>query len=66
MKIYTQQGDDGFTGLFMGGRVSKASLGPETYGSVDEAVAKATDDRAFTHRFIEAFLSDPELKDQVV
>lgn len=39
MKIYTQQGDDGTTGLFMGGRVSKASLGPETYGSVDEAVA---------------------------
>jgi len=39
MKIYTQKGDDGTTGLFMGGRVSKASLGPETYGTVDEAVS---------------------------
>lgn len=39
MKIYTQKGDDGTTGLFMGGRVSKASLGPEAYGTVDEAVS---------------------------
>ncbi|MCP3975098.1 MAG: cob(I)yrinic acid a,c-diamide adenosyltransferase [bacterium] len=39
MTIYTQKGDDGTTGLFMGGRVSKASLGPETYGTVDEAVS---------------------------
>lgn len=39
MKIYTQKGDDGSTGLFMGGRVSKASLGPEAYGTVDEAVS---------------------------
>jgi cob(I)alamin adenosyltransferase len=39
MKIYTQKGDDGSTGLFMGGRVSKASLGPESYGTVDEAVS---------------------------
>ncbi len=39
MKIYTQKGDDGTTGLFMGGRVSKASLGPESYGTVDEAVS---------------------------
>lgn len=39
MKIYTQKGDDGTTGLFMGGRVSKAALGPEAYGTVDEAVS---------------------------
>ena len=39
MKIYTQKGDDGTTGLFMGGRVSKADLGPEAYGTVDEAVS---------------------------
>lgn len=39
MKIYTQKGDDGSTGLFMGGRVSKASLGPEAYGTVDESVS---------------------------
>lgn len=39
MKIYTQTGDDGTTGLFMGGRVSKASLATESYGTVDEAVS---------------------------
>ncbi len=39
MKIYTRKGDDGSTGLFYGGRVSKADLAPEAYGTVDEAVA---------------------------
>lgn len=39
MKIYTKKGDDGTTGLFYGGRVSKDALGPEAYGTVDEAVA---------------------------
>ena len=39
MKIYTRKGDDGTTGLFYGGRVSKADLAPEAYGTVDEAVA---------------------------
>lgn len=39
MDIYTRKGDDGTTGLFYGGRVSKASDGPEAYGTVDEAVA---------------------------
>ena len=39
MDIYTRKGDDGSTGLFFGGRVSKASHGPEVYGTVDEAVA---------------------------
>ena len=39
MDIYTRKGDDGSTGLFFGGRVSKASRGPEAYGTVDEAVA---------------------------
>lgn len=39
MKIYTRRGDDGTTGLFYGGRVSKAGRGPEAYGAVDEAVA---------------------------
>lgn len=39
MKIYTKKGDDGTTGLFFGGRVSKADLGPEAYGTVDEAVS---------------------------
>ena len=39
MRIYTKTGDDGTTGLFYGGRVSKADAAPEAYGAVDEAVA---------------------------
>ena len=39
MRIYTRRGDDGTTGLFYGGRVSKDSGGPEAYGTVDEAVS---------------------------
>jgi len=39
VKIYTKKGDDGTTGLFYGGRVPKDDLGPEAYGTVDEAVA---------------------------
>lgn len=36
MKIYTKTGDEGETGLFGGGRVPKAHLRVEAYGSVDE------------------------------
>jgi cob(I)alamin adenosyltransferase len=36
MKIYTKTGDDGTTSLFSGGRVSKAHLRVEAYGTVDE------------------------------
>lgn len=36
MKIYTKTGDAGDTGLFGGGRVSKASLRVDTYGEIDE------------------------------
>jgi cob(I)alamin adenosyltransferase len=36
MKIYTRTGDDGTTGLFAGGRVSKAHLRVDAYGTVDE------------------------------
>lgn len=39
VRIYTKKGDDGTTGLLYGGRVSKAALVTEAYGSVDEAVA---------------------------
>ncbi len=35
-KIYTKTGDDGDTGLFGGGRVSKAHVRVEAYGAVDE------------------------------
>jgi len=39
MKVYTRKGDDGTTGLYGGGRVSKDSDAPEAYGTVDEAQA---------------------------
>lgn len=39
MKVYTRAGDDGTTGLFFGGRVSKDSPQPIAYGAVDEAQA---------------------------
>lgn len=39
VKIYTRKGDDGTTGLFHGGRVSKDAAEPRAYGAVDEAQA---------------------------
>jgi len=39
VRIYTKSGDDGTTGLLYGGRVSKADLATDAYGSTDEAVA---------------------------
>ncbi|MEL6181455.1 MAG: ATP:cob(I)alamin adenosyltransferase, partial [Myxococcota bacterium] len=36
MKVYTRTGDDGTTGLFGGGRVSKSHLRVQAYGTVDE------------------------------
>lgn len=39
MKLYTKTGDDGTTGLFGGGRVPKASLRVDAYGTVDETNA---------------------------
>lgn len=39
MRIYTKAGDDGTTGLFLGGRVSKADALMAACGDLDEAVA---------------------------
>jgi len=39
MKVYTRTGDDGTTGLFYGGRIPKDGVGPEAYGTTDEAVS---------------------------
>jgi cob(I)alamin adenosyltransferase len=56
--IYTKAGDDGTTGLLYGGRVSKADLATEAYGTTDEAVAVLGLARALT--------SDPSLREDVV
>jgi len=37
MKIYTKTGDDGFTGIQNGERISKSNKRIKAYGSVDEA-----------------------------
>ncbi len=58
MDIYTKQGDDGTTGLFYGGRVSKADLGPEAYGAIDEAVAALGLARAFADEEIAVAILD--------
>jgi cob(I)alamin adenosyltransferase len=39
VKIYTRKGDDGTTSLWYGGRVSKANLRTEAYGTLDEAAS---------------------------
>ena len=39
MKTYTRTGDDGFTSLSGGKRVSKSSLRVEAYGTVDELIS---------------------------
>ena len=38
-RIYTRKGDDGTTGLWYGGRVSKTHLRTEAYGTLDEAAS---------------------------
>ena len=39
MRIYTRKGDDGTTGLHLGGRASKDDVAVEACGAVDEAQA---------------------------
>lgn len=39
MKIYTKTGDEGDTGLFFGGRVSKNDIRCIAYGAIDETVS---------------------------
>ena len=38
-RIYTRTGDDGTTGRLFGGRISKADMATEAYGTTDEAIA---------------------------
>ena len=47
MKIYTRTGDEGYTGLFFGGRVPKNDPRCEAYGAVDHVVSAMGVARAF-------------------
>lgn len=58
MKVYTRAGDDGTTGLFLGGRVSKADPLMAACGDLDEAVATLGVARA-------ALAHDPVLADDL-
>lgn len=58
MRIYTRGGDDGTTGRFLGGRVSKADVLVDASGDVDEAVAVLGVARAAT--------ADPALADELL
>jgi cob(I)alamin adenosyltransferase len=71
VKIYTKTGDDGTTGLFGGGRVRKASVRVDAYGTVDElnatlGVARATQletssDAILAHVQVDLFTLGAEL-----
>ena len=63
MKIYTKTGDDGTTGLYGGGRVSKGDPIVEAYGTVDElnaavGMARATGLDPFTDGVLERVQTD--------
>jgi cob(I)alamin adenosyltransferase len=63
MKIYTRTGDEGETGLFGGGRVSKDHPRVAAYGDVDElnsvlGVARATEPAEFFDQLLEAIQRD--------
>jgi cob(I)alamin adenosyltransferase len=58
MKIYTRTGDEGETGLFGGGRVSKADLRVAAYGDVDELNSSI----GVARTALPAPLFDPELE----
>ncbi|MFP5213182.1 MAG: cob(I)yrinic acid a,c-diamide adenosyltransferase [Acidobacteriota bacterium] len=46
---FSKKGDEGQTSLLTGERVSKASLRPEAYGTLDEASSALGMAKAFTH-----------------
>ena len=39
VKIYTKNGDEGETNLFLGGKLSKNNIRVEAFGTVDELVS---------------------------
>jgi len=63
LKIYTKTGDDGETGLFGGGRISKDSLRVAAYGAVDEVnaalgLARALDPQEFADALLQRIQRD--------
>jgi cob(I)alamin adenosyltransferase len=63
LKIYTKTGDDGETGLFGGGRVSKDNLRVAAYGEVDEVnaalgLARALDPQEFADALLQRIQRD--------
>jgi len=52
MKIYTRTGDDGTTGLFYGGRVSKDSDLPTAYGNLLNQPGRLVFDRCFLSELV--------------
>ena len=63
MKIYTRTGDEGETGLFGGGRVSKAHPRVTAYGDVDElnsaiGMVRATEPRDFSEDLLRVVQRD--------
>ena len=63
MKIYTKTGDDGETGLFGGGRISKDSVRVAAYGEVDEVnaalgLARALDPQEFADALLQRIQRD--------
>jgi len=63
LKIYTKTGDDGETGLFGGGRISKDSLRVAAYGEVDEVnaalgLARALDPQEFADALLQRIQRD--------
>jgi cob(I)alamin adenosyltransferase len=57
-RIYTKTGDDGSTGLLYGGRISKADLATDAYGTTDEAVAALG--------LARSLCEDPDLRDDLL
>ena len=63
MRIYTRTGDDGTTGLLGPGRVSKADVRIEAYGTVDELNAAIGASRALdTEHWLESGLASVQAK----
>src|SRR2546427_6132902 len=71
LKIYTRTGDDGETGLFGAGRVSKDHLRVDAYGQVDElnaaiGLAMALDPRTFCRERSEEHTSELQSQSNLV